>query len=89
MAWGQISGAASRRPQKPLEDQGRYVELTDTLPVQEPGTEIVGQMVFADFLALLDERQRQGVVPLHSRVTKLTTSRASWDTAITARSQST
>lgn len=34
--------------------------------------EIVGQMVFADFLALLDERQRPVVVLLHSGVTKLT-----------------
>jgi hypothetical protein len=50
----------------------RFVELTDTIPVQAPETEIDGQMVFADFLALLDPRERQIVVLLNSGMTKLT-----------------
>lgn len=50
----------------------RFVELTDTVPVQGPETEVVGQTVYADFLALLDERERQVVVLLNSGVTTLT-----------------
>jgi hypothetical protein len=50
----------------------RFVELTDTIPVQGPETEVVGQTVFSDFLALLDERDRQVVVLLNSGITKLT-----------------
>jgi len=32
----------------------RFVELTDTIPVQGPETEVEANLVFADFLALLD-----------------------------------
>jgi len=52
--------------------QVRFVELTDTIPVQGPETEIVDRLVFSDFLALLDERDRQVVVLLRSGFTKLT-----------------
>ncbi len=50
----------------------RFVELTETIPVQGPDTEVVGQTVVADFLALLDQRDRQIVVLLNSGTTKLT-----------------
>lgn len=50
----------------------RFVELTDTIPVQGPETEIVGRTVFADVLALLNERDRQIVIVLNSGVTNLT-----------------
>lgn len=49
----------------------RFVELTDTIPVQSPETEIEANLVFGDFLALLDERERQVVVLLHSGVTRM------------------
>jgi hypothetical protein len=49
----------------------RFVELTDTIPVQGPDTEVIADMVFADFLALLDKRERQVVVLLRSGVTKV------------------
>ena len=49
----------------------RFVELTDTIPVQGPDTEVEANMVFADFLALLDKRERQVVVLLQSGVTKV------------------
>ncbi len=49
-----------------------FVELSDTVTVQGPETEIVDRMVFGDFLALLDERNRQVVVLLRSGPTKLT-----------------
>jgi hypothetical protein len=49
----------------------RFVELTDTIPVQGPETEIEDNLVFADFLALLDERERQVVVLLRSGTTKV------------------
>ncbi|MFF5230279.1 hypothetical protein [Dactylosporangium sp. NPDC000521] len=52
--------------------KSRFVELTDTTPVAAPETEIDGQLVFADFLALLDPRGRQIVVLLNSGMTKLT-----------------
>ena len=48
----------------------RFVELTDTIPVQGPETEIEDNLVFADFLALLDERERQVVLLLPSGITK-------------------
>lgn len=48
----------------------RFVELTDTIPVQGPESEVVGNLVTNDFMALLDERQRQIVVLLSSGVTK-------------------
>ena len=50
----------------------RFVELTDNIPVQGPETEVEGRLVFADFLALLDRRDRQIVVLLNSGTTKLT-----------------
>ena len=50
----------------------RFVELTDTIPVQGPETEVEGQMVYSDFLALLDPQDRQIVVVLISGTTKLT-----------------
>jgi DNA-directed RNA polymerase specialized sigma24 family protein len=49
----------------------RFVELTDTIPVQGPETEIEDNLVFADFLALLDERERQVVLLLRSGITKV------------------
>ena len=56
---------------KRLKIKVRFVELTDTIPVQGPETEVVGSTVISDFLALLDERDRQVVVLLSSGVTKL------------------
>lgn len=50
----------------------RFVELTDNIPVQGPETEVVGRMVTNDFLALLNERDREVVVLLSSGITKLT-----------------
>jgi hypothetical protein len=50
----------------------RFVELPDTIPVQGPETEVEDRMVFADFLAVLDEKERQIVVLLSSGYTKLT-----------------
>jgi DNA-directed RNA polymerase specialized sigma24 family protein len=50
----------------------RFVELTDTIPVQGPETDIVDRLVFNDFLALLDPREREVVVLLRSGTTKLT-----------------
>ena len=49
----------------------RFVELTDTIPVQGPETEVEANLVFADFLALLDRKERQVVVLLQSGVTKV------------------
>ncbi|GAA1382266.1 hypothetical protein [Catellatospora chokoriensis] len=57
---------------KRLKVKVRFVELTDVIPVQSPETEIVGNLVTGDFLAILDERERQVVVLLTSGVTKLT-----------------
>lgn len=44
----------------------RFVELTDTIPVQGPESEILGKLVTSDFLALLNEKQREVVVLLSS-----------------------
>jgi len=49
----------------------RFVELTDTIPVQGPETEVEGNLVVGDFLALLDQRERQVVVLLRSGYTKV------------------
>jgi hypothetical protein len=49
-----------------------FVELTDTIPVQSPESDIVGHMVTADFMALLNERDRSVVVLLNSGHTNLT-----------------
>lgn len=50
----------------------RFVELTDTVPVQGPETQIVDRLVFSDFLALLDPREREVVVLLRNGITNLT-----------------
>ncbi len=44
----------------------RFVELTDTIPVQGPESEVLGKLVTSDFLALLDSQQREVVVLLSS-----------------------
>ncbi|MCW2497179.1 hypothetical protein [Jatrophihabitans sp.] len=49
-----------------------FVELTDTIPVQGPETQVVGSLVTGDFMALLDPRDRQVVVLLRSGMTSLT-----------------
>lgn len=50
----------------------RFVELTDTIPVQSPESQIVDGMVTNDFMATLDTRNRQIVVLLASGVTSRT-----------------
>ena len=50
----------------------RFVELTDTIPVQGPESEVVGKLVTNDFLATLDTRNRQIVVLLNSGMTSRT-----------------
>jgi hypothetical protein len=50
----------------------RFVELTDIIPVHGPEAEILDRLLCADFMALLDERDRTVVVLLHSGVSKLT-----------------
>jgi hypothetical protein len=52
--------------------QVKFVELTDSTLVQGADTEVVDHMMYGEFLTLLDERERQIVVLLHSGVTKLT-----------------
>jgi len=49
----------------------RFVELTDCIPVQGPESEVEANLVFADFLALLDKQERQIVILLQSGVTKV------------------
>jgi len=49
----------------------RFVELTDTIPVQGPEAEVIDRVVMADFMALLNERDREVVVLLSSGVTRL------------------
>lgn len=48
-----------------------FVELPDNIPIQGPEAEVVGNLVTAGFLAMLDEKQRRIVVLLRSGVTKL------------------
>lgn len=50
----------------------RFVELRDTIPVQGPETEVEGRIVTADFMALLNAREREIVVLLSSGLTSLT-----------------
>ena len=50
----------------------RFVELTDTIPVQGSETEVLDRVVYGDFLALLNERDREVVVLLDSGMTNLT-----------------
>ncbi|RZU48834.1 hypothetical protein EV385_0560 [Krasilnikovia cinnamomea] len=52
--------------------QVKFVELNDVIPVHGPETEVIDQMLFGDFLALLDTRDRTIVVLLRSGLTKLT-----------------
>ncbi|GAA1798268.1 hypothetical protein GCM10009811_22940 [Nostocoides veronense] len=49
-----------------------FVELKDGPPVHSPETEVIGDIVCNDFLALLDPQDRRIVVLLSSGVTKLT-----------------
>lgn len=46
--------------------QVRFVELTDTIPVQSDESEVLGSLVTSDFLALLNAQQREIVVLLSS-----------------------
>lgn len=48
--------------------QVRFVELTDTIPVQGPECDVLGNLVTNDFLALRDTQQRE-IVVLRSDVT--------------------
>ncbi|WP_049803326.1 hypothetical protein [Pseudonocardia dioxanivorans] len=50
----------------------KLVELTDTIPVQGPESEVLGNLVTNDFLALMDARNQQIVVLLNSGMTKKT-----------------
>ena len=52
--------------------QVRFVELKDTIPVQGPESDILGSLITNDFLAILDQRNRQIVVLLNSGYTKKT-----------------
>jgi hypothetical protein len=56
---------------KRLKIKTRFVELTDTIPVQGPEAEVVGGTVTAGFLTLLKPREREIVVLLNSGVTNL------------------
>ncbi len=50
----------------------RFVELSETIPVHGPDTEILGDMLCGDFMTLLDRRDRTVVVLLQSGITNLT-----------------
>lgn len=50
----------------------RFAELTDTIPVQGPRPTWSESPVVAEFIALLNEKDRQVVVVLNSGATKLT-----------------
>lgn len=56
---------------KRLKIKVRFVELTDTIPVQGPESEVVGGTVTAGFLSLLNPREREVVVLLSSGMTRL------------------
>lgn len=49
-----------------------FVELTDTVPVQGPESEVLGNLVTNDFLALLDTVNKKIVVLLNSGITSKT-----------------
>lgn len=49
----------------------RFVELTDTIPVHGPESEVENKLLFEDFIALLDARERDVVVLLRSGVTRV------------------
>ena len=48
-----------------------FVELTDTIPVQGRYSEVEDNMVYEDFLALLDARERRVVVSLRNGYTRV------------------
>ena len=48
-----------------------FIELPDTIPVQAAYTDVEDSMVFGDFMAMLDAKDRQIVVLLWSGVTGL------------------
>jgi hypothetical protein len=48
-----------------------FVELTDTIPVHGPESEVYENMIYEDFIALLNPRERQIVVCLRNGYTKL------------------
>jgi hypothetical protein len=48
-----------------------FVELRDTIPVQAPYTDVEDDIVFGDFMALLDRKERRIVVLLKSGYTKV------------------
>lgn len=50
----------------------RFVELTDTIPVQGPESEVLDRVVTNDFLTLLDQKNQQIVILLNSGITKKT-----------------
>jgi hypothetical protein len=50
----------------------KFVELTDTIPVQGLSSDPDGSRVTNEFLAILDERSRQLVILLNSGYTKAT-----------------
>jgi hypothetical protein len=50
----------------------KFVELTDTIPVQGASSDFDGALVTNEFLAILDERNRQIVILLNSGFTKAT-----------------
>lgn len=56
---------------KRLKIKVRFVELTDTIPVQGPEAEVVGGTVTSGFMSLLNNREREVVVLLNSGMTKL------------------
>lgn len=49
-----------------------FVEVPDTTPVQGPESEVVGNLITNDFMALLDPRNQQIVVLLNSGFTSKT-----------------
>lgn len=49
-----------------------FVEVPDTTPVQGPESEVIGNLVTNDFMAMLDVRNQQIVVLLNSGVTSKT-----------------
>jgi hypothetical protein len=49
----------------------RFVELTDSLPVQSRHTEVSDGLVLGDFMSLLDPKERQIVVLVSSGVTRV------------------
>lgn len=48
-----------------------FVELRDTIPVHGPESEVHDNLIWEDFLALLDEKERRVVVCIRSGVTRV------------------